>query len=44
MKAEIHPFRMIVSNEDIAVGNKVKFSDGAEGTVTSIRYKIYKHD
>ncbi|MCU5414695.1 hypothetical protein OCE50_27915 [Bacillus wiedmannii] len=37
MKSEIHPLRIIVSNEDVAVGNKVKFSDGAEGTVTSIR-------
>ncbi|HFJ9461200.1 TPA: hypothetical protein ACGW7V_000260 [Bacillus cereus] len=37
MKSEIHPFRMIVSAVDIVVGNKVKFSDGQEGTVTSIR-------
>ncbi|MGH1287798.1 hypothetical protein [Bacillus toyonensis] len=37
MKSKIHPFSMIVSNEDIAVGNKVKLSDGGEGTVTSIR-------
>ncbi|HDX9704385.1 TPA: hypothetical protein ROY17_002023 [Bacillus thuringiensis] len=37
MKPEIHPFRMVISNTDIVVGNKVRFSDGEEGVITSIR-------
>lgn len=39
MKYEIHPFRSVVSVdvEGISVGSKVKFFDGKEGTVTSIK-------
>lgn len=37
MIGEIHPFRIICSNEDVVVGGILKFTDGSEGKVTSIR-------
>ncbi len=37
MTGEIHPFRVLCSNEDVVVGGILKFTDGSEGKVTSIR-------
>lgn len=34
---EIHSFRRLCSNEDVAVGTTLQFANGDEGTVTSIR-------
>lgn len=37
MKSEIHVFRKLCSNEDVAVGSTLHFADGSEGIVTSIK-------
>ncbi|PFZ08428.1 hypothetical protein COL60_16510 [Bacillus pseudomycoides] len=37
MKSETHVFRKLCSNEDVAVGSTLQFSDGSEGVITSIK-------